>query len=66
MKTIEYFEEKIRNIKNISNDDEKAHSLEDKLRNEILEEIAAGNPLATDLAKLALITNDIDFDRWYA
>lgn len=49
------------------NDAERAHSAEDGLRQAVLEHIAA---LDTgefgELARIALSTGEIDFERWYA
>lgn len=48
-------------------DQERAHALEDDLFVEVLSAIAEGqcdNP--AELARLALRSRDIEFDRWYA
>lgn len=47
-------------------DDETAHSLEDDMRRAVLQAIADGYPDATELAKLALTSDDISFARWCA
>ncbi|WP_433701746.1 hypothetical protein [Nocardiopsis sp. CA-288880] len=47
-------------------DDETAHSMEDDLYTDVLKAIAGGAPNATELAREALRTVDIDFARWCA
>jgi len=49
-----------------SSDDETAHRLERKLRDQVLTAIAQGSPNARELAEIALSTNDIRFARWFA
>ena len=46
-------------------DNEVAHSLEDKLHQDVLREIAKQRTRAGGLARAALKTLDIDYDRWY-
>lgn len=47
-------------------DPEVAHEMEDILYRNVLEEVAAGNPEARNMAKAALKTKMFDFPRWYA
>ena len=47
-------------------DDELAHSIEDKLHVLALEAIAAGHPAARELAAAVLKTQKLDFFRWCA
>lgn len=47
-------------------DDETAHSQEDDLYTDVLRAIADGAPNASELAREALRTVDIDFARWCA
>lgn len=47
-------------------DDETAHRLERKLRDDVLTAIAHGSPDSRELAEIALATNDINFSRWFA
>lgn len=59
--------ERIEDIKGQTDDPESAHIDEDNLRSFVLKLIASGE--AEDpalIARLALSTNDIEFDRWYA
>lgn len=55
---------RIKNISNISGDDEAAHSLEDRLRHDVLKAIADGAENAKELAIEALKTSEINFARW--
>jgi hypothetical protein len=56
----------ISDIRYNANDDEKAHSLEDQLREWFIQDIANSKNELAELARLVLSTNDIDFQRWYA
>lgn len=56
----------VEHIKEISNDDEMAHSAEDGLYITVLEEIAKGTKNAQKLAAEALKARDIDFARLHA
>ena len=47
-------------------DPEHFHSLEDAIWQNTLEAIADGAPNAQALAKVALQTTELDFERWYA
>lgn len=49
-----------------SMDDEKAHVLEDKLHIDVLRATAAGSSDAQQLARLALNTRRVRFERWTA
>ena len=54
----------IKRLKELSGDDERAHSLEDSLRFQVLLAIASGSDQAQLLAKEVLKTMDVDFSRW--
>jgi hypothetical protein len=47
-------------------DDEAAHSAEDRLREQVLEAVAYGAPNAKELAEAVLKSSEIDFSRWCA
>ncbi len=68
--TIEEAIERVAEIRRIAGDDESAHSMEDELRRAVLDTIANGPRLTHDeireLAKVALSTGAIDFERWCA
>ncbi|KKL82341.1 hypothetical protein LCGC14_1985690 [marine sediment metagenome] len=53
-------------IKSEQKDNEKAHGLEDALRDEFIESISKRKDLLGKKAKLVLSTNKLDFGRWYA
>lgn len=53
-------------IRDIAGDPEAAHSSEDGLHVAILEAIAAGAENPVELARIALLTVNMDFSRWYA
>jgi len=54
-------------IEQKQHDDEIAHSLEDGMREDVLRAIAAGEcEDPAGCAKIALLSEDIDFSRWYA
>lgn len=48
------------------NDPERGHGAEDDLRGWVLQAIAHGYPDPVRLADLALRTEQMDFERWYA
>lgn len=58
--------EGVRYIASIADDDEAAHGREDDLRERVLAAIASGAANASDLAREALRTSDIQFSRWCA
>lgn len=66
--TIQDVEARVAHIRSIAFDPEKAHEAEDFLHKEVLHAIArgedGGNPAA--LARAALATRDIEFERWCA
>lgn len=64
--TLEELQKKIDEIKQIRDDDEVAHSREDRLRHDVLEAVAEGSPIAKELAELVLTTTGIHFSRWCA
>jgi hypothetical protein len=68
MKHLSVFEvnQLVEGVRANSNDGERAHSMEDDLREWVLEAIANGAPNAVELAKAALETSAIDFPRWCA
>jgi hypothetical protein len=54
-------------IRERAGDDERAHSQEDDLHQEVLKQVAEGAPEPwCSLAREALRTKDIDFARWCA
>lgn len=58
---------RVEQIRKIADDDEAAHSNEDRLRHDVLQAIADGtavDPIAC--AKAALLTSEIEFCRWCA
>lgn len=64
---IKYIRKKAQEIKTVmdnEDDDEKAHSLEIKLRNNVLQAIADGVDNPVELAKEVLQTSKIEFGRW--
>lgn len=56
----------VESLKRSRGDYEIAHSMEDTLRHDVLEAIAAGSPHAVELASIALETSDIKFARYCA
>lgn len=64
--TIKQVELALKEIARVANDDERAHGMEDRLHQEVLQAIADGAPNAAELARLALKTSDINFARWCA
>lgn len=61
--TLNELKERIEEIESVSPDYEYAHILEDKLRHEVLEEVAKGSDISMELARLALATSNIKFPR---
>jgi hypothetical protein len=49
-----------------SDDNERAHVLEDDLWLNVLLAIARGSDEAQEMAKLAVTSRDIEFSRWYS
>jgi hypothetical protein len=64
--TIEEVKQKIMLIDDNQHDDELAHSLEDKLREDVLKSIASGVDNPQELARLVLTTTELKFSRWCA
>ena len=56
---------RVAEIAAIDHDDEEMHGKEDALHVDVLRAIADGAPNASDLAREALNTCDIRFNRWY-
>ena len=64
---IEYIKSRVMDIDKSKDDDELAHALEDRLRNEYITYIAeSGIEEISEMAKEVLKTKDIDFARWCA
>ena len=61
-------EARVRKIKEMKGDNEAAHVEEDNLYEEVLRAIVAHSRYgyASDLARAALRTKEIGFERWYA
>ena len=57
---------RVAEIKKVMGDQEAAHSLEDQLYQAVLESIVKDPSNAQELAKEALKTIKLDFERWYA
>jgi hypothetical protein len=65
--TVLAVKEAIKEIHRVAQDDETAHSLEDKLRANVLKAISNGKAEdPKEMARLALTTSKIDFCRWCA
>jgi hypothetical protein len=67
--TIEQAKKRVEEIRAIVHDDERAHGLEDALRRDALKIIARGDLTPADaarLARVALSTESLDFERWCA
>ena len=65
--TIKEVQERIAEISNASDDDERAHSMEDDLYQDLLEAIESGEAEAPqEMCRLALTTKGMDFARWCA
>lgn len=63
---IEQAKARLLHIKQSSADDELAHMLEDRFRDDVLKAIAGGSADSVELAKIALLTEAIEFARWCA
>ena len=61
-------EEKIQKIRDRAGDDESQHSMEDGLREAFIKYVADQDVFGklSEMAKLVLTTNEIDFERWCA
>jgi hypothetical protein len=64
--TVEDVKIQVNLIKEKAYDNEKAHVIQDSLWLDVLTDIANGNPDARNLAKAAIKTDQIKFERWYA
>jgi len=67
--TIEQVKQKLVELRSVAHDPERAHGLEDEIRDDVLAEIAEGKltaEQASAIAALARTTTDVEFDRWYA
>lgn len=65
--TLEMIRDKVEHIREISGDDERAHSNEDSLREDFIKYVAeSGNKKLSEMANEILKTNKIDFARWCA
>lgn len=64
--TVEEIKDRVQKIRDLAGDDERAHSMEDDLHQDVLAEIANGAPNAAELAREALLTLGIEFARWCA
>lgn len=64
--TVAEIHERTQQIKDVADDPEIAHPLEDGLRRDVLEAIANGAANPRELAAAVLATSDIEFPRWYA
>ena len=53
-------------IREMADDDEDAHRMEDALRSDVLRAIANGSRYGRALSEIALTTSEIEFCRWYA
>jgi DNA-binding FadR family transcriptional regulator len=65
--TIKEVQERVSEISNASGDDERAHSMEDDLYQDLLEAIESGEAEAPQaMCQIALTTKAMDFARWCA
>ena len=64
--TIEDIAARIEEIRAVINDDERAHGMEDALRDDVLAAIAHGAPNAAHLATAVRETARLEFQRWCA
>lgn len=64
--TLQDVKNNVLKIYEMKGDDEAAHGEEDRLYEDVLREMVAGNPEAQEMAKEALKTQDINFSRWCA
>ena len=63
--TIEEIKRRVKEIKQLSEDNEYAHIKEDRLWENVLQAIADKSENPHELAKEALETSKISFTRWY-
>lgn len=69
MNNLELIKNTVKDIKNMKDDDEAAHSTEDGLREAVLKDIASDaytREECREFAKEALKTSEIEFARWCA
>lgn len=64
--TVSEVDERVGDVAAVSHDSERAHNREDHMRRDVLRAIADGAPDPAALARAALATESIDFERWYA
>ena len=64
--TIEEIRQRIADIDDSSDDGEYAHRQEDRLYRDVLQAIAGGVQNPSELAKAALESEDLTFDRFYS
>lgn len=67
--TLEQAAAKVKEIEGLKEDSERAHRIEDTLRDNFLIFLAGGHYTETEaveIANIVLQTSDIDFARWYA
>jgi len=62
----EEIKNRLSQIENEIGDDESAHSMEKQLWEDVLDAIAKGSENPSELARLALLTRGMKFNRWYA
>lgn len=66
MMDIKQVKDLVEYIKTIAHDDERAHSMEDALHEDVLTAISCGATNGIELATEALKTKEIQFNRWCA
>ena len=66
MMNIHEIRERVQTIRDIADDDEAAHCGEDSLWRDVLLAIAQGSRSPSELATEALVTKEIEFERWCA
>ena len=65
--TLDIIEKRLEDIRELAIDDNaSAHSEEDDLWENVLRAIAEGAACPSQLAEWALMSNDIQFERWYS
>lgn len=65
--TKEYLEKRIKEIEDMKNDAEMAHSSEDSLYEDFIRYVSENGPQElAEKAKIVLKTKEIKFSRWYA
>lgn len=62
--SVGYAEILVQEIEKIVADDEAAHAAEDTLYEEVLKAVADGHPDSKKIAKIALRTKSLNFQRW--